>query len=155
MRVQLLDRKGVPATSVRAGRVSFEEGLRTSSVLILTCPKTPETTNLISTAELSLMLPTAIVINVARGGVVDEEALVEALRGERIAGAAADVFVTEPATTENSPLVRASGEEWCRGKMVLSTHVAWCAQSSIDKLRRTVQENVEGWRGGKPVNVVV
>jgi len=81
------------------------------------------------------MLPTAIVINVARGGVVDEEALVEALRGERIAGAAADVFVTEPATTENSPLVRASGEEWCRGKMVLSTHVAWCAQSSIDKLR--------------------
>lgn len=101
------------------------------------------------------MLPSTIIINVARGGVVDEEALVTALKEEKIAGAAADVFVTEPATRENSPLVRASGEEWCRGKTVLSTHVAWCAQSSVEKLRRTVVDNVEGWVRGEKVNLVV
>jgi phosphoglycerate dehydrogenase-like enzyme len=155
MKVQLLDRKGIPSESVRSGRVSFEDGLRTSTVLILTCPKTPETTNLISHAELSLMPPSSILINVARGGVVDEEALVQALREDKIAGAAADVFLVEPATPENSPLVRASGEEWCQGKTVLSTHVAWCAQSSIDKLRGTVRDNVEGWARGERVNVVV
>lgn len=155
MKVQLLDRKGIPSTSVREGRTSFEEGLRTSTVLILTCPKTLETTNLISTAELRVMLPSAIIINVARGGVIDEEALVEALKAETIAGAAADVFVTEPATKENSALIKASGEEWCKGKTVLSTHVAWCAQSSIDKLRGTVQGNVEGWARGDAQNVII
>lgn len=101
------------------------------------------------------MPPSAILINVARGGIVDEEALVQALKDEKIAGAAADVFVKEPATKENSPLVRASGEEWCRGKTVLSTHVAWCAQSSIEKLRRTVVQNVDGCVKGEMINVVV
>ena len=85
---------------------------------------------------------------------MDEEALAEALRDEKIAGAAADVFAPEPATRESSALVKASGEEWCRGKTVLSPHVAWCAQSSTDKLRRTVQQNVEGWARGQPVNVI-
>ena len=155
MKVQLLDRRGISESSVRAGRVSFEEGIRTSTVLILTCPKTPETTNLISTAELALMPRSAIVINVARGGVTDEEAIVHALKEGKIAGAAADVFLIEPATKENSPLVKASGEDWCKGRTVLSTHVAWCAQTSIDKLRGTVRENIEGWVKGEPVNVVV
>jgi len=80
---------------------------------------------------------------------------VHALKEGKIAGAAADVFLIEPATKENSPLVKASGEDWCKGRTVLSTHVAWCAQTSIDKLRGTVRENIEGWVKGEPVNVVV
>lgn len=155
MTVLLLDRKTASQTENRPGRTPFLEGLANSTILILTCPLTPATTNLISTAELSILQPSCIIINVARGGIVDEAALVLALKEERVAGAAADVFVVEPATKENSPLVKAAGEEWARGKMVLSPHVAWCAKSSIDRLRGTVTANVEGWSKGEAVNVVV
>lgn len=155
MTVQLLDRREADEQSVRPGRVSFTQGLKTSTIIILTLPKTPETTNLISSAELALMRPDSILINVARGGIVDELALVEALRAEKIAGAAADVFIKEPATKENSPLIAAALNPELKGKLVLSPHVAWCATSSIDKLRRTVQQNVEGWARGENVNIVV
>lgn len=86
---------------------------------------------------------------------MDEEALVLALKEEKIMGAATDVFATEPATKENSPLVRAAGQEWSDGRLVLSPHVAWCAQSSIKKLRETVVKNVERWVKGEPVNLVI
>jgi lactate dehydrogenase-like 2-hydroxyacid dehydrogenase len=154
MQVLLLDRKEASETSTRSGRIAFSVGLRTCTMFIITCPLTPATRNLISTPELEVMRKDAIVINVARGGIVDEEALVQALKEEKIAGAAADVFIKEPATFEDSALVRAANEDWVKGKLTLSPHVAWCARSSIEKLRGTVTLNVESWAKGEPVNLV-
>ena len=100
MTVLFAERKGVPSSSVREGRTEFTTALQTSTVVILTLPLSPSTTNLISTPELALMLPDALLINVSRGGIVDESALVEALRERKIAGAATDVYIEEPAGRE-------------------------------------------------------
>jgi lactate dehydrogenase-like 2-hydroxyacid dehydrogenase len=157
MKVQFAERKDT--SCIRPGRTSFSETIKTSTVLFITLPLTPSTANLLSTAEFSLMRPDALIINVARGGIVDEDALVNALKEKRIQGAATDVFVEEPAGRENSVLVRAA-REWegiggLNGRLVLSPHVAWWARSSIEKLRGTVSANVEGWARGEVVNQVL
>lgn len=151
MTVQISERKSVAPSSTRPSRIPFPTVLQTSTILMITLPLTPSTHSLISTPEFALMRPDAILINVARGGIVDEDALVDALRENRIAGAAADVFSREPAGRENV-LVREGG---MGGRLVLSPHVAWFARSSIEKLRRTVVENIEAWVGGEVRNVVV
>jgi lactate dehydrogenase-like 2-hydroxyacid dehydrogenase len=154
MRILFIERKGISPEAVREGRTHFEEALRTSTIIMITCPRTPETLNLISAPELALMRPNAIMVNVARGSIVDESCLVQALKEGKIGGAATDVFIQEPATKENSVLVKAAGEEWAQGKLTLSPHVAWWARSSIEKLRRTVTENIEAWARGEPTNLV-
>lgn len=127
-KVQFAERKGITGSSVRAGRVSFEDCLRTSTAIYLTLPLSPESLNLISTPEFALMRPDTLLINVARGGIVDEHALVQALRENRIQGAATDVFLEEPAGMENV-LVK-TANEWMReghemeGRLVLSPHLA-------------------------------
>lgn len=112
------------------------------------------------------MRPDALLINVARGGIVDEEALVKALEEKKIAGAATDVFFEEPAGVENSVLVR-KAREWSEGvgkegkgrelngRLVLSPHIAWWARASIEKLRTTVAANIEAWARGEARNLVV
>lgn len=159
MTVHFAERKGVPASEVRSGRISFEECIGTSTVFFLTLPLSPETLNLISTAELSSMRSDALIINVARGGIVNEEALVTALKERKILGAATDVYVQEPAGLENSPLVKAAneweGDESMMGRLVLSPHLAWWAKSSIEKLRTTVAANIEAWAGGEVRNEVL
>ncbi|TAQ85526.1 hypothetical protein B7494_g6144 [Chlorociboria aeruginascens] len=154
MTVLLADRKGIPDSAVRPGRTPFTTVLRTSTILMLTCPLSPSTLSLIAAPELALMHPESILINVARGGIVVEADLVEALRHGRMGGAATDVFVEEPAGEENA-LVKAAREKELQGRLVLSPHVAWCARSSIEKLRRTVQGNVEAWFRGEVRNSVV
>lgn len=162
MQVLIADRKGVPSNSVRPDRIDFDTALRTSTVIVLTLPLSPSSTNLISAAEFATMRPDAILINVSRGGIVDEEELVKAIKEKKIAGAATDVYFEEPAGRENV-LVRAAeefkvneGGEWdgFEGRLVLSPHVAWFARSSIEKLRRTVVENVEAWVKGDAKNLV-
>ncbi len=116
------------------------------------------------------MRPGSLLINVARGSIVDEEALVEALEERQIGGAATDVFLEEPAGVENSVLVK-KAKEWkdlekiggregekgrrLNGRLVLSPHIAWWARSSIEKLRGTVANNIENWAKGEPKNIVV
>lgn len=95
-------------TSARAQQLgvqllSLDELIETSDFITIHMPKTPETTGMIGTAQLKAMKPTAYVINVARGGLIDEEALFEALTNNVIAGAGLDVFVSEPPT--GSPLL--------------------------------------------------
>ena len=77
-------------------RVSLEDLMKNSDFITLHCPHTPQTEGLISREMIALMKPTAYLINTARGPVVDEDALIEALRAHRIAGAALDVFASEP-----------------------------------------------------------
>lgn len=159
MKVQFSERKGVPASKVREGRLSFEECIRTSTVFFLTLPLSPETLNMLSTEELAAMRSDALIINVARGGIVNEEALVQALRERRIFGAATDVYIEEPAGLKNSVLVRAANEwskdDSMKGRLVLSPHLAWWAKSSIEKLRTTVAANIEAWAGGEVRNEVL
>jgi glycerate dehydrogenase len=153
MTVLLADRK--TSITPRLGRTPFTETLSKATVLVVTCPLTPSTTNLISTPELSLLSPDALVINVARGGIVDEEALVLALKENKLKGAASDVFVEEPASEGNSALLGAVKRgDIGEGRVVLTPHVAWYARSSIERLRRVTGLNIEGWARGKPVNVV-
>ncbi|KXJ91883.1 hypothetical protein Micbo1qcDRAFT_194879 [Microdochium bolleyi] len=133
------------------GRTPFDTLLRTASVVVLCCPRTPETLDLISTRELSLMPPHALLINVARGGVVDEPALLAALRARQIAGYATDVFLTEPAHADNSALVLGKGN--AEGLNILTTpHIAWCAEETNDAYNRALLDNLRGWLldSGKP-----
>ncbi|CZS95217.1 related to D-lactate dehydrogenase [Rhynchosporium agropyri] len=144
--------------TVRQGRISFVECLQTSTTIFLTLPLSPESLNLISTPEFALMREDAILINVARGGIVDEAALVQALEDKKIHAAATDVFVEEPVMMENV-LVR-TANRWREegspfdGRLILSPHIAWWARSSIEKVRSTVGQNIEAWARGQPSNIV-
>jgi D-3-phosphoglycerate dehydrogenase / 2-oxoglutarate reductase len=111
-RVQAFDTKVIAydpyITSARAQQlgvqlVTLDELLAQSDFITIHMPKTPETTGMISDAQLALMKPTAFIVNVARGGLIDEEALYRALSTHVIAGAGLDVFVSEPPS--DSPLL--------------------------------------------------
>jgi len=154
MRVIFAERKGVPTNEIREGRTEFTDAIRTSTVLMVTVPLSPSTLSLIGEPELAVMRPEAVLVNIARGGIVDEPALVAALQENKIAGSATDVFVKEPAGKENV-LVQAANQEWAKGRLVLSPHLAWLARSSIEKLRRTTTENIEAWWRGEVQNVVL
>jgi phosphoglycerate dehydrogenase-like enzyme len=149
MSVLIAERKGVNPEETRTGRTSFVEILQKSSVVVLCCPLDSSTRGMIQQAELKLMEKKAILVNVSRGGVVDELALVEALEKKWIRGAATDVFAIEPATLETSPLLAKDIPN-----LTLSPHVAWYANSSIENLKEVIKSNIEGFVGGRPANVV-
>jgi glycerate dehydrogenase len=152
MKVLISDRRG--AKAIREGRAPFEEVLKQSTVLMLILPRTPDSLNLISTAELKAMRHQAVLINVSRGGIMDEAALVQALKEQWIAGAGVDVYATEPAGPETSPLAAADAKDL---NLTLSPHTAWLSDTTMQNLQRMVVENVEGFCAGSPpeVNLVV
>lgn len=132
-------------------RTPFHEVLRQSTVLVIAVPRLPSTVDMISTLELPMMQRNAILINVARGGIVNESALVHALKHGLIAGAATDVFATEPAGRDTSPLLAEDVPN-----LTVSPHLAWYAQSTQDTRARQVKEIVEGFvTSGKAKNEVV
>lgn len=139
MQVIVSGRRG--DTSERSDRVPFEEVIQRATVIVVCCPLVPETKNLIGAAEFAQMQPDAIVINVARGGIVSEEDLVAALREGRIGGAGVDVFDHEPATAQSSHVVAAAAEGDLN--LIATGHTAWVSASTRANYQRTVQENVE------------
>lgn len=147
MTVIRAERKG--ANTVRDGYVAFEQVLAQADILTLHCPLSEATRNLIGADELACMKPTSILINTGRGGLVDESALVEALKRGEIAGAGVDVFTQEPATTEN-PLLAHAGMP----NLILTPHVAWGSDSSIQTLVNQLTRNLEAFVAGKPQNLV-
>jgi glycerate dehydrogenase len=127
----------------------FEEVLRVSDVITLHLPLMPSTRNLIGAPEFAQMQQKPILINTARGGLVDEQALVEALESGRIAGAGFDVATVEPPPPDH-PLMRLCG----RPDFILTPHVAWASREAIQGLADQLIENIElAWRG-TPRNVV-
>ncbi|KAI0002653.1 glycerate dehydrogenase [Xylariaceae sp. FL0662B] len=147
MKTLISDRKGA-SSPAPDGRVDFETVIRECSVIVLTLPRTPETLNLISDEEFKAMKSYAVLINVSRGGIVDEKALVTALRERKIAGAATDVFLQEPAGPENSVLL---APETADLNLVTTPHVAWCAEDTNDNYNRALMDNLTGWMTtGKP-----
>lgn len=137
MRVLVAERKG--AASVREGRTPFAEVLRRSDVVSLHVPLGAETRRLIGRAELALMKPSAILINCARGGVIDEGALAEALREGRIAGAGVDVLSREPPPDDN-PLLAPD-----LTNLIVTPHVAWASREAQQALADRLVENIEAF----------
>ena len=143
----------LPPSDPKDDRVPFEDVLRRSTVLVLSLPRTPDTMNLISTPEFEAMPPYAVLVNIARGGIVDEAALLRAVKDGQIAGAATDVFAKEPAEGgKDSPLL----SEEARGlNITVSPHLAWFAQRTLVNLGQTLKETLEAWADGKDKNVIV
>lgn len=146
MRVLWAERKG--AAKVSPGRTAFEDVLRASDVISLHCPLNAETRGLIGEAELRLMKPDAILINTARGGLVDEAALVRALREGWIGGAGFDVLSKEP-PREGNPLL-----ELDLPNFILTPHVAWASAGAMQALLDQLTGNLEAFARGEPRNRV-
>jgi glycerate dehydrogenase len=137
------------AERVREGRSSFEEVLQGSDVVSLHCPLTDETKNLIGAQELRMMKPHAILINTARGGLVDDVALVEALRAGQIAGAGLDVLRVEP-PQEGNDLLKAA-----LPNLIITPHNAWASRQAMQTLADQLIDNLEAFVRGEPRNLVV
>ena len=146
MRVLISERKN--AMTIRHGRTSFAETLRQSDVLSLHCPLTEETRNLISAGELQTMKRGALLINTARGALIDDAALIEALRSGLIAGAGLDVLREEPPRNGN-PLLDLN-----LPNLIITPHVAWASKEAVQTLADQVIDNIEGFVAGRPNNLL-
>jgi glycerate dehydrogenase len=146
MEVIVAERKN--ASAVRADRVSFMDVLRLSDVLSLHCPLTDETKNLIGPAELQQMKPNAILINTARGGLIDDHALLDALQNGRLAGAGIDVLRNEP-PREGNPLLDVD-----LPNLIVTPHNAWASRQAMQTLADQLIDNLEGFVAGEPQNLV-
>ena len=118
----------------------------TADVVSLHCPLTKETERIVNRERISLMKSTAFLINTGRGGLVDEQALAEALNNGRIAGAAVDVLSTEPPQPSN-PLLTAKN-------CIITPHIGWATKSARERLMKIVVNNIRAFLNGTPVNVV-
>ena len=128
--------------------VEKEELLRESDIVVLHCPLTPETRGLIGKKELEMMKKSAILVNVARGPVVVEEDLVEALKEGEIAGALVDVFSAEPPLALSTPILSAPNT-------LLTPHVAFATKESMSLRAKIVFENLRAWMDGNVINKIV
>lgn len=126
--------------------VDKETLFRESDFLSFHCPLNAESALAVNKQTLSLMKPTAFLINTARGGIIDELALAEALNNGQIAGAALDVLTEEP-MAENCVLF---GAKNC----IITPHVAWAAYETRVRLIDLVAKNLEAFVNGRPINVV-
>lgn len=140
-----------PDSGSEPSRTPFADVLARATVLILCLPRNPETLELISAGEFQTMSPQALLINVSRGGIVDEPALIEALSKHRISGAATDVFLREPSGSGDawrpgdSPLLQLTQDEADELNLVMTPHVAWYTQATTKSYLQTLKQNVEQW----------
>jgi glycerate dehydrogenase len=146
MAVLVAQRPGGPA---QEGRVPLEELLARADVVTLHVPLADNTRGLIGARELGLMKPDALLINTARGGIVDEDALVAALRAGRLGGAGVDVLAVEP-PRGGSPLL-----ENPPPNLIVTPHVAWASREARQRLIDEVARNVEAFATGEARNRVV
>ena len=136
--------------AVAADRLPLAQLLRESDIVSLHCPLTAATKNLINQQSLSWMKSTASLINTARGALIDEAALISALREKRIAAAALDVISQEPPPASH-PIIRAASE---LENLIVTPHTAWSARESRERLLAEVEANIAGFLAGKPRNLV-
>lgn len=149
MRVLRAEHKGV--SSVRPGYTAFAEVLAQADAVSLHCPLNEATRNLIGEAELRAMKRSALLINTARGGIVDEAALIRALHEGWIAGAGFDVLTAEPPPVEH-PMVDPA--LLALPNFLLTPHVAWASRPAMQALADQLIDNLEAFVAGAPRNVV-
>lgn len=145
MRVLLAERRGA---APRAGRTDFDAVLRDSDVLSLHCPLTPETQGLIGAAELARMKPDAVLINTARGAIVEARALADALRAGRLGGAGIDVLDVEPPPADH-PLLAPDIPN-----LIVTPHSSWASREARQRGLDAVAANIRAYLAGAPQNVV-
>lgn len=125
-------------------RLPLDALLQSSDVISLHCPLTPYTRHLIGERELALMKPGALLINVGRGGLVDEQALLEALGNGRLGGAGFDVASVEPPPPDH-PLMQALRYP----NFILTPHVAWASEESMQRLADQLIDNINAFSLGR------
>ena len=146
MRVLIAEHKD--AQRLRAGRTSFAETLQRSDVLTLHCPLNEQTRDLMSAREFQMMKPNALLINTARGALIEDAALIEALQKGLIAGAGLDVLREEP-PRNGSPLLDID-----LPNLIVTPHVAWASSEAVQTLADQVIDNIETFVDGRPQNLL-
>lgn len=131
------------------GKVDLDTILKESDIVSLHCPLTDGTRNIIDAAAFKKMKKDAILINTARGGLVDEAALVSALKNGEIAGAGFDVLTNEPPKQGNVLL------DADLPNLLITPHVAWASIDAMTGLSDQLVDNIEAWVAGKPQNLVL
>lgn len=126
--------------------VDLDALFREADVVSLHCPLTPETDGLVNAERIALMKPAAFLVNTARGPLIDERALADALNEGRIAGAALDVLSVEPPPAGN-PLLSANN-------CAVTPHIAWATRASRERLMNSAAANLAAYLRGQPTNVV-
>ncbi len=146
MRVLLARQPGIDDT--RAGRLPLAELLKQVDVLSLHCPLNAATHHLIDAQALALMKPNAILINTARGAVVDAQALAHALQQARIGGAGIDVLAQEP-PVDGDPLLNFRSP-----RLILTPHIAWASVQARQRAVDAMAANIRAFASGQPSNLV-
>ncbi|MHB9137904.1 MAG: D-2-hydroxyacid dehydrogenase [Victivallaceae bacterium] len=146
MKVIVFTRTSDKAAGHAVELVDIAELFRRSDFLTLHCPLSSETAGIVSSAHLYMMKPSAFLINTARGGLVDEAALAEALNSGRLAGAGLDVLSVEPPSNSN-PLLKARN---CH----ITPHFAWASKAARQRLLNIAAANVRDFLNGVPSNAV-
>ncbi len=143
MNVLWAERKG--ASSIRPSYTAFEQAIQEADHIMLSCPLTESTKNLIGENEFQQMKANTVIINLARGGIVNEQDFVNAIEQGTIAGGATDVAEQEPLTS-NSPLTRLKH----RNNVIITPHVAWASMKAQTRLMREVVNNIQGFIKSSP-----
>lgn len=146
MKVLFAEHRG--KAEVRDGYTRFETMISQSDVITLHCPLTPATQGLIGQAEIAHMKPGALLINTARGPLVNEDAVLDGLKTGHLGGAALDVLVTEPPTGKE-PLLKLA-----HPNLIITPHIAWAATDGQSRLVQGLEQNLAAFHAGKPINVV-
>ena len=136
------------AQVVRPGYVAFEQLLAQSDIITLHCPLTADTRGLIGTKELAQMKPGAMLINTARGPLIDETAVGDALLSGHLGGVALDVLASEPPAAEHSLL------QMHLPNLIITPHITWANEDGMSRLIQGILGNLNAFVQGKPINVV-
>lgn len=133
---------------IRPGYTRFETVIMQSDAITLHCPLTPATQGLIGQAEIAHMKPGALLINTARGPLVNEDAVIDGLKTGHLGGAALDVLVKEPPHGDE-PILKLKHPNF-----IITPHVAWAATDGQSRLVAGIEANLQAFYEGKPINVV-
>lgn len=146
--MQVLISERPNATSIRANRLSFEQVIQQADILSLHCPQTPDTEQLINKHVLKQMKPSAMLVNTARGALIDNHALLQALQNKQIAFAALDVLEQEPPPA-NHPLLNSK-----LNNLKVTAHIAWASREAQQRLINLLAENITSFQSGTALNRV-
>nr|CAA6827078.1 MAG: D-3-phosphoglycerate dehydrogenase (EC [uncultured Thiotrichaceae bacterium] len=147
MNVMIAERAGTD--EIREGRVSLDTLFNEADIISLHCPLDETTRDLVDAKRLQQMKPSAFLINTARGGIVNEADLLEALKRGDIAGAAIDTLEQEPPTKDSILLSEQLPN------LIISPHVAWASQNARQTLLNQLADIISGWQRGELINRVV
>lgn len=141
--MQVLIAERPDASNIRPGRVPFRQALEQADVLSLHCPATADNHHLLNATTLGWLKPKALLLNTARGSLIDSAALAKALKNQQLGGAALDVLEQEPPAADH-PLLDPTVPN-----LLLSPHVAWASGQAMQALINQTAENIRAWQQGQ------